>query len=142
LPTIAITSPASAAAVTVTKGAGTPAEDDVPIAFTTTGITLMMPGSCLDKSDSIDNCGHVHLLIDGAMCTPSASGLPYNNATPATAAADGANASPVNAIVSSCPTVNGAHTVTLELHHDDHSPVNGADGTVISSQVMITVSGG
>ncbi len=141
MPTIAITSPASAAAVMVTKGAGTPAEDDVPIAFTTTGITLMMPGSCTDKSDSNDNCGHVHLLIDGAACTPS--GSPYNNATPASAAADGANASPVNAIVSSCPTVNGAHTVTLELHHDDHSPIVGADGmTVISSQVMITVSGG
>ena len=137
LPTIAITSPANAAAVTVMMAGGA---DVVPVSFTTTGIALMMPGSCPNHSDSIDNCGHVHLLIDGAACTPS--GSPYNNATPATATADGAGASPVNAILSSCSTVNGSHTVSLELHHDDHTPILGADGMVISAQVMLTVSGG
>jgi hypothetical protein len=139
LPTIAITSPASAAAVTVMMAGGA---DVVPISFTTTGITLMMPGSCPNHSDSIDNCGHVHLYIDGHTACLPMPGAPYNNATPATAAADGAGASPVNAILSSCATVNGPHTVSLELHHDDHSPIIGADGMVISAQVMLTVSGG
>jgi hypothetical protein len=46
--------------------------------------------------------------------------------------------SPVNAILSSCPTVDGMHTVTLELHHNDHSPVLDATSTVISAQVSFT----
>jgi hypothetical protein len=135
-PTIAISSPMSGATVTVTKLPGT--EEVVPISFSTTNIMLMTPGACpasLGPTD--DSCGHVHLLIDGAACTPG--GQPYNNATPAMA---GDVPSPVNAIVTSCPMVNGAHTVTLELHHDDHSSLMGADGKVISTQVMFTASGG
>ena len=135
-PTIAISSPMSGATVTVTKLPGT--EEVVPISFSTTNIMLMAPGSCpMSLGPTDDSCGHVHLLIDGTACTPA--GAPYNNATPAMA---GAVPSPVNAIVTSCPMVNGAHTVTLELHHDDHSSLMGADGKVISTQVMFTASGG
>jgi hypothetical protein len=97
-----------------------------------TSFTLMPPGMCSGGATNT-GCGHVHLLIDGAMCTPS--GAPYNNA--ATAAG-----MPVNAILSSCPMVNGSHTISLELHKDDHTPLNDASGTVISTSVMFTASGG
>ena len=85
-PSITVTSPAPNATVTVTAVTGPPAEAVVPIAFTVTNFTLMMPGTC-PGGDSDTGCGHIHLTIDGAACTPS--GAPYNNATPATAAADG-----------------------------------------------------
>jgi hypothetical protein len=128
LPTISITSPMNNAAVTLTKPA-----DDVPVSFTTT-LTLMAPGTC----GTTPNCGHIHVLVDGPACTPD--GAPYDNATPAMA---GAQPSPVNAILSTCPSPNGQHVIKLELHHDDHSPIFGADGTtVINATVSVTASGG
>jgi hypothetical protein len=75
------------------------------------------------------NCGHIHILIDGSACTPM--GSPYNN--------DNTTGSPALAIVSNCPTATGAHTITLELHNDDHSPINGPNNMVISASVMVTV---
>jgi hypothetical protein len=131
-PTISITSPAPGATVTVTKVTGPPAQEVVPVSFTVTNFTLMAPGTCPGGATNT-SCGHVHLLIDGTTCTPT--GAPYNNA--ATVAG-----TPVNAILSSCPTINGPHTVTLELHKDDHSPLDGPSGAVISAQVMITATGG
>jgi hypothetical protein len=83
-------------------------------------------------SNTSNNCGHIHLLVDNAACTPA--GAPYNN--------DGF-ASPINAILSTCPTVNGMHTVTLELHHNDHSPILDPTGTsTISASVTFTATGG
>jgi hypothetical protein len=77
---------------------------------------------------SSDNCGHVHVLVDGAACTPM--GAPYNNA---------GQASPIDAKLSSCPMATGAHTVMLELHHNDHSPVQpGGSMTTVSASVMFT----
>jgi hypothetical protein len=34
------------------------------------------------------------------------------------------------------------HTVTLEMHHDDHTPINDSTGKVISASVTITATGG
>jgi|HubBroStandDraft_1064217.scaffolds.fasta_scaffold66470_2 hypothetical protein len=138
-PSITITSPASGATATVTALTGPPAEAVVPIAFTVTNFTLMAPGTC-PGGDSDTGCGHVHLTIDGAACTPS--GEPYNNATPATAAADGAGASPVNALLNLCPMINGMHTVTLSLHNDTHAPLDGPDGGAIETSVTFMVTGG
>jgi hypothetical protein len=93
----------------------------------------MAAGTCPPNLKSTDNCGHIHVLVDGSACTPM--GAPYNNA---------ANTSgPVNAILSSCPmaTINGPHTILLELHHDDHTPVQ-VNGATVSASVMITASGG
>jgi hypothetical protein len=124
-PSITITMPAANASVAVTKPT-----DTVSVAYTTQNFTGVAPlsASCANTSN---NCGHIHVLIDGAACTPD--GAPYNN--------DGF-ASPVNAILSSCPTVNGMHTVTLELHHNDHSPILDANMMTISGSAPFTATGG
>jgi hypothetical protein len=82
-------------------------------------------------ADSSNNCGHVHVLIDMDACTPD--GAPYNN---------DAFMSPATAIFSSCPMANGAHTITLELHHNGHSPIVDATMTTISASVAVTATGG
>jgi len=124
-PSISITMPAANAMVTVTKP-----NDNVPVSFTVQNFTMVNAGdpSC---SNSSDNCGHVHLLIDGSACTPS--GSPYNN---------WGFVSPINAVLSSCPMANGMHKVTLELHHNDHTPVLDASMNTISTQVGFTATGG
>jgi len=76
----------------------------------------------------VSGTGHIHVLVDGAACTPE--GGFYDNAD--------TTASPATAFLSTCPAVKGAHTITLELHNNDHSPVNNAAGAVISAQVSIT----
>jgi hypothetical protein len=125
LPTISITSPAANATVM-----STPPDDTVPVGYTTTnfmGVAALSAG-CDNASN---NCGHVHVLVDGSMCTPTNS--PYNN--------DGFT-SPINAILSSCPMAAGMHTVTLELHHNDHSPILDANMMTISTHVAFTAGGG
>jgi hypothetical protein len=126
-PTITISSPASGAMITVT-----PPNDTLPLTFATTNFTLAAAGTCPPAMKSTDNCGHIHILVDGSACTPE--GGPYNNEAHAPGTA--------NAILSSCPMANGAHTVMLELHHDDHSPVKDASGNTIAASVMVTVTGG
>jgi hypothetical protein len=64
--------------------------------------------------------------VDGDTCTPA--GMPYNN--------DGTS-SPIDAKLASCPMVTGMHKVTLELHHNDHSPVQ-VGGATVSSSVTFT----
>jgi hypothetical protein len=87
-------------------------------------------GTCPPAVKATDNCGHIHVLVDGMMCTPE--GGPYNN---------DASASPAEAILSKCPMANGSHNITLELHHDDHTAITGSSGTIQAS-VMITATGG
>lgn len=127
-PTITITSPSSAdggipSEMTMMSGGMTTAD----IAFTTTNFTAKAPGSCGAQA-STDNCGHVHVFVDGANCTPD--GAPYNN---------DAITSPASAILSNCPPngdggFSGNHTVLLELHHDDHSPIQ-VNGATVSASV-------
>jgi hypothetical protein len=102
----------------------------VPIPFTLTSFTLAPPEMCANNTTD-DNCGHVHIYVDDNACTPD--GAPYDNSD--------STASPAIAILSTCPMVDGAHTVRLELHHGDHSPVIGADGTVIQSSAAFTATG-
>ncbi|HVU03288.1 MAG TPA: hypothetical protein VHE30_16120 [Polyangiaceae bacterium] len=119
--TLKMTDPADGE--TVGPSAEYPDYPDVPIAFTVTGFTLKAPGTCAGA----DKCGHVHLLVDGTACNDVASKAPYNNA--------GAK-SPINAGLDYCPKIDGEHTVTLELHNDDHSPYK-VDGTVVSDSRKI-----
>jgi hypothetical protein len=127
LPTISITSPTAGMMVAVT-----PPTDTVMVNFTTTNFMFAKPGSCPPNVKSTPNCGHIHVLIDGAACTPANS--PYNN--------DDEVGSPASAILSSCPMANGSHTISLELHHDDHSPIVDASMMTIQASVMITATGG
>jgi hypothetical protein len=118
--TIAITAPANNATITLA------ADKTSPITFTTTNFTLMAPGTC----NGAANCGHVHVLIDGSACNDP-SGPPYNVA---------ANASPGQANFGFCKTPDGAHTIVLELHNDDHSPYQ-VNGQTVSATISVTASG-
>jgi hypothetical protein len=125
LPTIKIATPATGSSVAVVKNG---AEEDIPVTFTLTNFTLMAAGSCGSISTT---CGHIHLLIDDAT---SCGAPPYNVAIESGTSG--------NAVVSKCSTVNGAHKIILELHDDQHNPINGANGQVISDSVQLTVTGG
>lgn len=119
--TIKIDSPTANASVTLK------ADKTADVAFTITNFTLKAPGSC----GSATNCGHVHVLIDGSACNDTKGGLPYNVA---------ATASPAAPNFGLCPTADGAHTLTLELHNDDHSPYQ-VNGATVADSVSITATG-
>jgi hypothetical protein len=120
-------------------------EVDAPISFTTTNFTGMPAGTCGGVSKT---CGHVHLYVDQTAagtspCTPM--GASYNNASPLAVADAGPTPfSPINAIMSECANTDptdGSHTVLLELHADDHTPIVNASGATISATVQFTASG-
>ncbi len=106
---------------------------DVDIDFTVTGITLMDPGKC----GTTANCGHVEFFIDGTTCNDHSDPMhpnPYN---------DVASSSPGSAGLDYCPSfpnVGGMHTLKAELHKDDLSAINGANGSVISDSVTFTAT--
>lgn len=118
--TVKITSPAAGSSVAMNNGI-------VDVAFTVTNFTLKNPGSCGSET----NCGHIHVLIDGSACNDTNGALPYNVA---------AIASPAQPNFHLCPTAAGEHTVTLELHNDDHSPYQ-VNGATVSDQVKFTTTG-
>jgi hypothetical protein len=124
-PTISITMPTNGSTVTPMG-----ATDAVDVAFTTMNFTIVAPmtASC---SNTSDNCGHIHVLVDGNNCTPD--GAPYDNAD--------VSGSPAQAILSTCPAVTGMHKITLELHHNDHSPIQ-VGGMTVQDSVMVTASAG
>jgi hypothetical protein len=130
-PSVKIDSPANGASVGPTSTY--PDYPDVPVAFTIKNFTLMAPGSNMNGKCPAGTCGHLHLLVDGTACNDKtgASPLPYNNA--------GAT-SPINAGLDYCPSTAGAHTITLEIHNDDHSAVKDSSGTVISDKINITAA--
>jgi hypothetical protein len=130
-PSITITSPMAGASVAVT-----PPTDYVLIGFTVTNFELEAAGTCMAMGvpATSDNCGHIHVLVDGNDCTPD--GAPYNNATGAPPVTS------VQAILSECPMVNGSHTAQLQLHHDDHSPIDNDAGVNIAASVTFTATGG
>ncbi|MEO7113561.1 MAG: hypothetical protein ABI183_24190 [Polyangiaceae bacterium] len=123
-PTITISSPTNNGTLTLTNKIGN-------ITFATTNFTLMAPGSCPSNDNDTPPCGHVHVLIDGSACNDSASEAPYNIA---------ANASPAAANFGFCPTADGAHTIVLELHNDDHTPYQ-VNGQTVSTTISVTTSG-
>jgi hypothetical protein len=104
--------------------------DTVDVQFMTTNFTFFAPGAAGCDNTS-DNCGQVHVLVDGMACTPS--GMPYDNAD--------TTGSPAQAILSTCPTVNGMHKITLELHHTAHSAIQ-VGGMTLSDSVKITAGSG
>lgn len=117
--TIAITAPTAGAQ----QPLGTDEHKSVGVAFTTSNFTFE---PC--ASTTSGNCGHVHLLIDGADCNP-AGGQPYNNS---------ATASPAQAFFATCTRQIGTHTITLELHHADHTSIKGGNGSTVASSVSFT----
>jgi hypothetical protein len=134
-PGIEITSPANHSTVGI-HGVDSGPDEVVTVDFTLMNFTLALPGSG-ECSKTSNNCGHIHLFVDpnpdGGLSACDSPDLPYN----AVVAVD----SPCDAIISSCPAIDGMHTILLELHHDDHTPVQ-VDGLTISSSVVVTVTGG
>jgi len=125
-PTVKITMPSSGATVHYDVN-----NTDVSVSFTVANLTLKDPGMC----GTTANCGHVEAFLDGMTCndhSDAAHPKPYNAA---------ASASPFNVGLDYCPAfpnVAGSHTLKLELHKDDLTPITGSDGNVISDSVMFT----
>ena len=110
VPSVVLTMPANHSTVTL----GTDVNKSVPISFTTENFTLAAVGT----PSCGTGCGHVHVLIDNAAC--NASGQTFN--------AEG-SASPISALFAFCPVATGMHTVSAELHNNDHTPVSGASAS-------------
>jgi hypothetical protein len=97
----------------------------VPIMFTVADFTLKAPGSCGGAA----NCGHVHVTVDGALCNDLTAPGPYNN--------DGF-VSPIPIKLDKCPMISGMHTVTAELHNDNHTFYKNDAGNQVTSTITIT----
>jgi hypothetical protein len=123
-PTVTITSPATGGTVSIASST------DVPVVFSVENFTLKAPGGCGAVNDT---CGHVHLLVDGTAC--NAPGLPYNSDFPTA----GSATSPATATVhlSTCTTAAGAHTLTIELHSDNHALI-AIQNAPVENSVMFT----
>ena len=53
-----------------------------------------------------------------------------------------ASSSPATANLSLCPSADGDHTLTLELHNDDHSDyIDVKTGKIVSATEMISTTG-
>jgi hypothetical protein len=88
----------------------------------------MLPDGCNDPMAATwNNCGHVHLTIDGMACNDTANSKPYNNAP--------GMMGTLNAKFGLCPMQSGMHTIELELRHADHSPLTPAVKTSVMVQV-------
>ena len=121
-PTITITAPGAGASVKLDS------TKIVPLQYTTTDFVVKAISVCGSESSA---CGHVHVLIDGALCS---AGGPYNNTSSAAPTA--------NADFNKCDpsVVYRSHTITLELHTDGHNPIQNAGGQEISAAVAFTVT--
>lgn len=114
-PGIVVVSPALNALTVM----GTNALKTVPVTFQVTNITLAAPGECGGVEG---NCGHVHVKIDGD--EGNAPEAPYNSM--ATTADEPAMAY-FSYLDDNGSTSQGIHTISLELHRDDHSPYTVGD---------------
>jgi len=127
---IKIDSPANGASL-----GPTPTDPNYPnlsVEFTVKNFALMPPGSDMPVGTCAAGvCGHVHLLVDGAACNYTPTHEPYN--------AESAD-SPIFALLGYCQSIAGPHTITVELHNDDHTAVKDANGTVISDKINITAA--
>ncbi|MFM7204536.1 MAG: hypothetical protein ACKO6N_27495 [Myxococcota bacterium] len=114
-PGIVITAPALNALTVL----GSDGMKTVPVSFQVTNITLAAPGECGGVEG---NCGHVHVKLDGD--EGNAPGQEYNNTA---VTAD----EPAKAFFSYLDddgwTSRGIHTISLELHKDDHTPYTAGD---------------
>jgi len=115
-PGVNITSPGNNSTVNLS------AEKKVAVNFTTNYV-LKAPGTC----GTIDNCGHVYVLIDNTNC--NANNMVFNTL---------AVASPTEADFSKCAMATGMHSITLELHHDDGTLVRDLINNPVASKVTVT----
>jgi hypothetical protein len=116
---IHITSPQASASVAL----GTDVDKSVTVAYTLSGFTVMAPPNC----GNTPACGHVHIFIDGTAC-----GIPYNNTSYSQTSG--------TAKFALCASANqtGSHVLSVELHDDQHNPVNDLSGNQIKDSVSIT----
>lgn len=115
-PSVAISSPTNNSSVKLSL------TRTVAVNFNT-NYTVKAPGSCAGA----DNCGHLYVLVDNSSCNSPT--LPYNTL---------ASSSPVEADFSKCQTATGMHTITLELRHDDGTPVLSLTNSPVTAQVTVT----
>jgi hypothetical protein len=116
-PAITITSPTAAQTVNLAADAS----KSVIVSYTLANFTTAAPGACAGAQ----NCGHVHVLIDGSACTPS--GAAYNNSS--------SSPTQATAIFANCPIPTGQHTVELQLHDDQHAQVKTNAGQDVKTSV-------
>ncbi|HRI52005.1 MAG TPA: hypothetical protein PLW65_17650 [Pseudomonadota bacterium] len=116
VPTMNISSPAN------NSTANLSANKQIAVNFTT-NYTLQAPGTC----GATANCGHVYLLVDNTAC--NSGSLAYNTLV---------IASPAQADLGKCATATGMHTITLQLRHDDGSPVLNLVNNPVVDTVTIT----
>ncbi len=114
VPTVKITTtPKEGATYNTTK---------IPVAYEVTNFDLKPPGTGASCKTGV--CGHVHVNIDGADCNVNNTTQPYNTA---------GNTSPLTMDLSLCKAgLDGAHSVVVSLHNDDHSPVK-VNGVAVES---------
>ncbi len=116
VPTMNISSPAN------NSTANLSASKQIAVNFAT-NYTLQAPGTC----GATANCGHVYLLVDNTAC--NSGSLAYNSLI---------IASPAQADLGKCATATGMHTITLQLRHDDGSPVLNLVNNPVVDTVTIT----
>jgi hypothetical protein len=136
-PTVAITSPADGAVVTLDFGAGA---TNVQGSVATTHFKVVPVGQPGD--------GQVWILVDGPHCNiHSDLGvlLPYNTTVPSTESNGPMDGKSFAAGVDYCfngPSgaihIAGPHQITAELHRSDGSPVQ-VDGKTVSASIGVTV---
>ena len=104
----------------------------VPIGFKTTLFTLAAAGMCgtAGQNASDDHCGHVGVFVDGTSC--NADGGAANGV---------AFASPADAILSQCMSVDGSHDVELVLRHGDGTPIIDFTGMPIHANLSFAATG-
>jgi hypothetical protein len=90
--------------------------------------------------------GQVWVLVDGPQCNDkNANGTPksFNTVVPTDEDSGPSVPNAFHAGIDYCAgapaNITGSHTITLELHHNDGSPVTGGDGKTVSDSVKITV---
>jgi hypothetical protein len=94
----------------------------IPITYVVTNFELKPPGT--GSSCKPDVCGHVHVNVDGNDCNVNSTTQPYNAA---------GNTSPLTIDLSLCKGgADGAHSVVVSLHNDDHTPVK-VNGVAVES---------
>lgn len=115
-PSVAISSPNNNSSVNLSV------DRKVAINFNT-NYAIKAPNTCAGAA----NCGHIYVLVDNSSC--NSPNLPYNTL---------ASSSPAEADLSRCATATGMHTITLELRHDDGSPVLDLFNSPVTTKVTIT----
>jgi hypothetical protein len=136
-PTIWITSPAAGATVSVVQPPESPAWI-ASVGFSVTNFTIWAPGTCPGGAANT-RCGYVVAEVDGTACNQM--GETFNSLGTTAGCIDGNPSGGVYVNLADCSSVDGPHTVTLELHADDGSPIVGPNGAIVSARVTFKATG-